>query len=285
MSMAVAWKGAATLSRLRLPVPVLIAAATLVPFAIASVFPELLAPRDPIEQHLPERLLPPTWELGGASSHVLGTDQLGRDVLSRVVFGARTSLVLGSIATVVSLVAGAALGLLMGYWHSAATTVLLRLTDVQLAFPFLVLAIAIIALFGATTLNLVIVLVLWSWPSFARLARAEVIVERQMEYVEAARAIGASSLRIVARDLLPNVLPSLVVLATLTLAQMVIFESSLGFLGFGVPPPIPSWGGMLSDGRDYVATAWWLVTFPGLALMVVVLCVSVLGDYLQERWR
>jgi peptide/nickel transport system permease protein len=277
--------GLSNLQMGHLPVSVLIAGATLLPFLAAALVPEQLAPRDPIQQQLAQRLLPPLWEVRGDPAYILGTDQLGRDVLSRIIFGARSSLALGSIATVLSLVIGSSVGMLMGYWRGRLTTVLLRITDIQLAFPFLVLAIAIIALFGATTINLILVLVLWSWPSFARLSRAEIMVQREMEYVEAARAIGATPFRIVARDLLPNILPSLVVLATLTLAQMVIFESALGFLGFGVPPPTPSWGGMLSDARDYVASAWWLVTFPGVALMVVVLCVSVIGDYLEQRWQ
>jgi peptide/nickel transport system permease protein len=250
---------------------------------VAVLLAEHVAPQDPLRQQIARRLLPPVWEARGSPAYPLGTDQLGRDILSRIVHGARVSLSLGGIAVGLTLAVGGALGIFMGYLEGRVSTVLLRLSDVQLAFPFLVLAISVVALFGATFVNLVLVLVLWSWPAFARLARAQVLVEKQKEYVVAARALGASPGRIVARALLPNVFPPLLALTTLTLAQMIIFESALSFLGFGVPPPAPSWGAMLGDGRDYVATAWWLVTFPGLALMVTVLAINTLGDRLQDR--
>jgi peptide/nickel transport system permease protein len=250
---------------------------------VAVLLAEHVAPQDPLRQQIARRLLPPVWEARGSPAYLLGTDQLGRDILSRIVHGARVSLSLGGIAVGLTLAVGGALGIFMGYLEGRVSTVLLRLSDVQLAFPFLVLAISVVALFGATFVNLVLVLVLWSWPAFARLARAQVLVEKQKEYVVAARALGASPGRIVARALLPNVFPPLLALTTLTLAQMIIFESALSFLGFGVPPPAPSWGSMLGDGRDYVATAWWLVTFPGLALMLTVLAINTLGDRLQDR--
>jgi len=246
-----------------------------------SLFASYLAPQDPLRQQIARRLLPPVWVPGGSPAHLLGTDQLGRDVLSRIIFGARESLLLGTVSVVLALAVGTTLGLLMGYSEGKLSLVLLRVTDVQLAFPFLILAIAIVAIFGSRFFDLVAVLVLWAWPSFARLARAQVLVEKEKEYVTAARAAGASAIWIATRTLLPNVLPPLIVLATLTLAQMIIFESALSFLGFGVPPPAPSWGGMLSDGRDYVATAWWLITFPGLALMLSVLAFNTMGDHLQ----
>jgi len=250
---------------------------------VAALFAAHVAPQDPLRQQIARRLQPPVWEARGSSRNPLGTDQLGRDMLSRIIHGARVSLTLGAVAVGLTLAVGGALGILMGYLEGRISTVLLRLSDVQLAFPFLVLAISVIAVFGATFVNLVLVLVLWSWPAFARLARAQVLVEKQKEYIVAARALGASPARIVARGLLPNVFPSLLALTTLTLAQMIIFESALSFLGFGVPPPAPSWGAMLGDGRDYVATAWWLVTFPGLALMITVLAINTLGDWLQDR--
>jgi peptide/nickel transport system permease protein len=250
---------------------------------VAGLFATHVAPQDPLRQQIARRLQPPMWEARGSSRNPLGTDQLGRDILSRIIHGARVSLTLGVVAVGLTLAVGGALGILMGYGEGRISTILLRLSDVQLAFPFLVLAISVIAIFGATFVNLVLVLVLWSWPAFARLARAQVLVEKQKEYIVAARALGASPARIVGRGLLPNVFPPLLALTTLTLAQMIIFESALSFLGFGVPPPAPSWGAMLGDGRDYVATAWWLVTFPGLALMVTVLAINTLGDHLQDR--
>lgn len=250
----------------------------------AAAFADRVAPQDPLRQHIVRRLLPPSWETGGSMMNILGTDQLGRDVLSRIVFGARASLLLGTLSVLLALAAGTTLGVLMGYHEGGLSLVLLRVTEVQLAFPFLVLAIAFVAILGANFADLTAVLVLWAWPAFARLARAQVLVEKRKEYVMAARAAGASAGWILTRTLLPNVLPPLVVLSTLTLAQMIIFESALSFLGFGVPPPTPSWGGMLSDGRDYVASAWWLITFPGLALMLTVLAFNMLGDHLQGRY-
>jgi peptide/nickel transport system permease protein len=242
-----------------------------------------LVPDNPMRQQIAKRLLPPFWAPGGSLKNLLGTDQLGRDVLSRIIYGTRASLLLGMTSVLLAMVVGTSLGMLMGYSEGRISLILLRITDVQLAFPFLVLAIAIVALFGASFFQLVAVLVLWAWPSFARLARAQVLVEKEKEYIVAARAVGASSTWIITRGLLPNILSPLMVLSTLTLAQMIIFESALSFLGFGVPPPSPSWGSMLSDGRDYVGSAWWLITFPGLALMLAVLAFNTLGDYLQDR--
>jgi peptide/nickel transport system permease protein len=253
--------------------------------AVAALLPEAISPHDPLRQDLGRRLLPPVWSARGTWQHPLGTDQLGRDVTSRIVYGTGTSLGLGVASTSIALVAGTILGLLMGYMPGRLSVVVLRITDVQLAFPFLILAIAIVALFGPAIPNLILVLVLWAWPSFARLARAEVLIQRELEYVMAARAMGAKPLWILFRDILPNTLGPLGVLATLTFAQVVVFESALSFLGFGLPPPAPTWGGMLSDGRDYVATAWWLVTFPGVALIGAVLSANEVGDYVEARWR
>lgn len=263
------WSGIASIS--------VIAAAALV-----AVLAPYVAPQDPLQQDLGRRLLPPFWEPGGSLHNLLGTDQLGRDILSRLIFGARISLTLGLASDALAFALGTTIGVVMGYAGKRLATFLLRLTDVQLAFPFLVLAIAIVALFGGTMVNLVGVLVLWGWPAFARLARAQVIVEKEKEYVTAAHAIGASPVWIVRRDILPNVLRSLVVLATVMLAQMIIFESALSFLGFGVPPPASSWGRMLSEGRDYVDSAWWMITFPGVALMLTVLAFNTFGDWLQR---
>lgn len=263
------WSGIASIS--------VIAAAALV-----AVLAPHVAPQDPLQQDLGRRLLPPFWEPGGSLHNLLGTDQLGRDILSRLIFGARISLTLGLASDALAFALGTTIGVVMGYAGKRLATFLLRLTDVQLAFPFLVLAIAIVALFGGTMVNLVGVLVLWGWPAFARLARAQVIVEKEKEYVTAAHAIGASPVWIVRRDILPNVLRSLVVLATVMLAQMIIFESALSFLGFGVPPPASSWGRMLSEGRDYVDSAWWMITFPGVALMLTVLAFNTFGDWLQR---
>jgi peptide/nickel transport system permease protein len=227
--------------------------------------------------------VPPFWEANGSSENLLGTDSLGRDVLSRVIHGARVSLLVGGTTVGLAAMLGSVVGMVMGYARGHVTWVLLRITEVQQSFPFVVLAITVAAVFGASVANLLFVLILWTWPAFARLTRAQVLLEKEKDYVLAARAIGASDLRIMRRELRPNVLPPVVVLATLTLAQVILLESGLSFLGFGVPPPLPTWGGMLTDGRDYIFTAWWLITFPGLALMLTVLAVNSIGNYVQDR--
>lgn len=250
---------------------------------LAAVFADQVAPHDPLRQALPRRLVPPFWEANGSSENLLGTDSLGRDVLSRVIHGARVSLLVGGTTVGLAAMLGSVVGMVMGYARGHVTWVLLRITEVQQSFPFVVLAITVAAVFGASVANLLFVLILWTWPAFARLTRAQVLLEKEKDYVLAARAIGASDLRIMRRELRPNVLPPVVVLATLTLAQVILLESGLSFLGFGVPPPLPTWGGMLTDGRDYIFTAWWLITFPGLALMLTVLAVNSIGNYVQDR--
>lgn len=267
----------------RAPWSVVGAALVIAALLLTALFANYVTPQDPLRQRLAQRLLPPFWSSGGNGANILGTDQLGRDVLSRIIFGARASLALSLVSVSLAFMLGTALGTVMGYTRGRVSVFLQRLTDVQLAFPFLILAIAIVAVFGATLVNLVIVLVLWSWPALARLARAQVLVEKEKEYIVAAHAIGATPAWIVWRDLLPSILPSQLVLMMLTLAQMIVWESALSFLGLGVPPPAPSWGSMLSDGRDYVVSAWWLITFPGLALMLTVLAFNTLGNYLQDR--
>lgn len=237
---------------------------------------------DPLEQELGVRLLPPAWMVGAARGHPLGTDHLGRDVLSRLLYGGRLSMFIGIAAAMAAAFLGTTLGVVAGIRGGRVGDFIMRLADVQHAFPFIVLAIAIIAVIGASLVNLLVTLALWGWASFARVSWAEILSLKEREFIQAARAIGASSGRIVWVHFLPNLVSPLIVLFTFSVAQMVVAESSLSFLGLGIPPPDPSWGSMLSDGRVHLTTAWWLATFPGLMVMVAVLGVNLLGDLLRD---
>ena len=213
---------------------------------------------------------------------LLGTDQLGRDVYTRLVYGARISLIVGLGTVLISAVLGSVVGLVAGYFEGRLGTGLMRLADVQLAFPFLLLALAVVAAVGAGLLNVILILGIAGWATFARVVRAQVLSIKQREYVEAVRAIGAGQPTIVLRHVVPNVLTPIIVLATATVANNIVVEASLTFLGLGVQPTIPSWGSMLADARDYLAVAWWMGIFPGMSLMLTVLAINLLGDWLRD---
>ncbi len=249
--------------------------------AICAAGGARLAPFDPDDQDILARLLPPL-SPGDAGTHWLGTDALGRDVLSRVIVGARVSLLVGVLAMAVSAVIGVSLGLIAGFTDRRFGRVLMIVTDIQLSVPFLVLALAVVAVLGPSLVNLVLVLGLANWVQYVRVVRAECLVLRERDFVQAARAMGASVVRIVLRHLLPNVASSATVISSLLVARMILFESSLSYLGLGVPPDIPTWGGMIADGRDYVATAWWVVAAPGLALFATVVGINLIGDRLRD---
>jgi peptide/nickel transport system permease protein len=246
-------------------------------FALA---PGLLAPYDPNKPYFKDRLKPPL--SSNSQTYVLGTDQLGRDILSRVIYGARTSVIVGVMVVFISGVLGTVWGLLAGYHGGLADSVLMRLVDIQLAFPFILLAIAIIGGLGTSVRNVILVIGLASWVPYARVVRGESLAIREKAYIESARSIGASSGRIMWRHVLPNVAPSMIVIATFGLANAIIMEAGLSFLGMGVPLEIPSWGGMLADGRQFVDTSWWLAVFPGLAIFFAVLATNLLGDQLRD---
>jgi peptide/nickel transport system permease protein len=237
-----------------------------------------LAPGDPIKNALLDRLTPPTW----GREHPLGTDTLGRDVASRLLHGARVSLLVGFSAVLLAGGVGVALGLVSGWYRGWLDDLLMRLGDVQLAFPVLVLAVAVLAVLGASLLNLILVLGVTGWITYARIVRGEVLTLRERDFVAAARALGASDAWIVRRHLLPNVLPPITVVATFSVARTIIAEASLSFLGLGVPAPEPSWGAMLDEGRNYIMTGWWLALFPGLAILLLVLGINLVGDWLRD---
>ena len=256
---------------------VVVGLAVLVVVVALALAAPLVAAADPTVQQLEQKLRPPL-----NASHPLGTDQLGRDVLARMLFGTRVSLVVAVLAVLVSGSVGIGLGVVAGFYSGRADAAIMRLVDVQLSMPVTLVAIAIIAVAGTSLLNLVLVLGLSQWPLYARVVRGEALALRGREFLVAARALGASSGWIILRHVLPNTLSSIVVVSTLGVASVVVFEAGLSFLGLGVQPPQPSLGGMLSEGREYLATAWWLGVFPGLLIMLLVLGINLLGDGLRD---
>jgi peptide/nickel transport system permease protein len=248
----------------------------------AALFAPQLAPWDPARQMLVKRLRPPMWQERGLREHPLGTDHLGRDILSRILHGGRISLGVGLTAVTLSALIGVTLGLLAGFFGGRTDALIMRVVDVFLAIPYILLAMGVVFALGPSLLNVILVMGATRWVQFARIVRADVLSLREREFVAGARARGNRPGRLLLRHVLPNALTPIIVVATLELAFMIIYESALSFLGLGVQPPTPTWGWMLSDGRNYVATAWWLATFPGLAIMLTVLAVNLLGDWLRD---
>lgn len=258
-------------------------AAFLLLVLLAAAFAPAIVPHDPNAQNLALRMRPPAWVEGGSWRHPFGTDQLGRDLLSRVVVGARVSLLVGLATVAVGLTVGATLGTVAGYVGGAFERVVMRLADIQLSFPYILLTLAVIAVFGPGLLTVVLVLGLASWPAYARMARGNTLSVKRRDYIAAAIALGGSGARVLGRHVGPNIANALVILATLQVSQMMMAEAALSFLGAGVPITTPTWGGMLNEGQRYLFTAWWLTTFPGLALTSVVVAFNFLGDALSDR--
>jgi peptide/nickel transport system permease protein len=250
---------------------------------VTALAAPLLSPFDPIEQDLGDlRLKAPGFRDSAGRLHPLGTDHLGRDLLARVIHGARPALLVGFAAVAISGVMGMAAGLIAGYFGGRLDDVLMRLADIQLAFPFILLAIAVIGVLGPSLQTIIIVIGVSSWVVYARIVRGAVLGLREREFVQAALALGGGDGRVVLRHILPNVFTPWLVVATLDMARVIVIESALSFLGLGVQPPTPTWGGMLADGRVYISTAWWLATFPGLAILVTVLGINLFGDGLRD---
>jgi peptide/nickel transport system permease protein len=249
----------------------------------AALFAPQIAPHDPSWQERSERLVAP-FSTGADTGrfYLLGTDPLGRDMLSRIIFGARISLLIGFSSVILSAPIGVLLGLLAGYGPRWIDDAIMRFADVQLAFPIILLAMVIVAVLGPSLPNLIVVLAISGWVIYARVVRGQVLRLKEMEFIQAAKTAGCSAPRILLRHLLPNVMTPVIVLITFGLASMILLESSLSFLGLGVQPPTPSWGGMLNDSRDYISKAWWVSVMPGLAIMLTVLSVNFLGDWLRD---
>jgi peptide/nickel transport system permease protein len=265
------------------PIFVWVSAAFVVVVVLAAIFAPLVAPYDPVQQSLRDRLKSPTWfPEAGQRRHLLGTDQLGRDTLSRIIYGSRISLAVGFAAVIIGGVIGGSFGLLSGYAGGIVDEIVMLVVDAQLAFPFILLAIGIIAVLGPSFGNLIIIVGLSGWVTYARLIRAQVLTIKEREYVLAIRGLGGSTFRILANHIVPNTMAPFLVIITLELARTILLESTLSFLGLGIQPPTPSWGGMLNEGRGYLDTAWWISAFPGLILMMIALVVSRVGDWLRD---
>jgi len=258
-----------------------IGAVIVVLVGLSALLAPAIAPHDPNAQNLSLALKPPVW-LGGDRAYLLGTDNLGRDILSRIIWGARVATIVGLSVVVIGGCLGVAAGMIAGYFGGAADAIISRIADVQLAFPFVLLAIAIVGVIGPGVGTIIAVLGVTSWVQYVRVVRADTLSLRSQDFVQAAIGTGASPVRILLRHILPNVASTVTVLATFEVARTVILESALSFLGLGAPQDVPSWGAMLSDGRQYLDTAWWLGTFPGLAISLTVLGVNLFGDGLRD---
>jgi peptide/nickel transport system permease protein len=250
---------------------------------VAAITAPLVAPHDPERGVLLDSKKPPVWAEGGSSDYLLGTDALGRDVFTRVLYGARISLVVGITAVVLAGAIGILLGLFSGFYGGRVDDIIMRFADIQLAVPFILLAIAILAVLGQGLDKIILTLGISGWVTYGRVVRGEVMSWREKEFVEAARAAGARNMSIMFKHILPNTVASIIVIASFAVASTILAEASLSFLGLGVPPTTPTWGGMVAAGRDYIITGqWWIYTFPGIAIMLTVLAINVVGDWLRD---
>jgi peptide/nickel transport system permease protein len=248
----------------------------------SAILAPFIAPHDPTQRDLRARFQPPGWVEGGEWTYVLGTDQLGRDILSRIIYGSRVSVVVGVSAVAISGSLGLLLGLLAGYFGGVVDTITMRVADAFLGIPFIIMVIAVAGIVGGGLFTVIVILGLTGWVAYSRVVRSQTLSIREMEYTHAARAIGQREGKIMLRHILPNVVSAVIILATLEVARTILAESTLSFLGLGVQPPTITWGLMLADGRDHINSAWWMVTFPGLAITVAVLGVVLLGDWVRD---
>ena len=279
---AAAERGTPLLRRLRRLRWGVAAAVVLLLIVLSAVLAPLIAPHDPLVVDIRHRLAPPAWMAGGTPDHLLGTDQVGRDLLSRVIYGGRISLIVGVAAVILSASIGILLGLAAGYFGGAIDWTIMTVVNIVLTFPFVLLALAVIAVLGPSLPNMIAVLGVAGWPIYARVIRAETLALREREFVTAGRALGMSHARLIFRQILPNLVSAGVVIATLQVAQVIVLESFLSFLGLGVQPPIPAWGNMLGEGRVYMLNSWWIAAFPGAAIFITTLVINLLGNALRD---
>ena len=249
---------------------------------IIAIFAPLVAPHHPLEAKFEKRNVPPVWTEEGTSKYLLGTDHIGRDVLSRIIFGTRISLMVAATVLAAGAFVGTALGVTAGYFGGIVDEILMRLVDFTYAVPFILVALVAAVIWEPSLQLVIILLAIFTWPPFARQVRVETLQLKAMDYVAMARVSGASSLRIAFKHILPGIVPTVMVMASLQVGALVITESVLSFLGVGIPAPDPSWGSMVAQGRNYVATAWWIAFFPGVAIFLIVFSMNFLGDWLRD---
>jgi peptide/nickel transport system permease protein len=251
-------------------------------FVLVAILAPVLSPANPLDQSLRNRFKPPVWMEGGSTAHLLGTDRLGRDILSRMIWGSRVSLAAGVVTVLLASAFGAAVGLVAGYYGGRTDAVLMRVTDATMSFPVILLALILAVTVGPSFTNVVVAIAVILWARYARVIRGQVLTLMGLDFIAQARVAGAGAWRIITRHLLPNTLNTLVVLVTLQVGYVIIVEASLSFLGAGIPPPTPAWGSMIAEGREFVTSAWWASGLPGLAILMVVLAFNVLGDWLRD---
>jgi ABC-type dipeptide/oligopeptide/nickel transport system permease subunit len=266
---------------LRHPTAVL-GAVVIIAYVLAAIFAPHLTAHDPTRGDLNVRLLPPAWQEGGEPVFLLGTDAQGRDLLARIIYGTRVSLLVGIWAVGISVIVGATLGCISGYFRGWIDQVISRFADLLLAFPFLIFAIGVMAFMGPGFVNLIAALCFKGWVGFFRLVRGEMLSEKTKEYVEAAKVMGLSSFAIIVSEIIPNIFHSVLVLGTLRMGFFIIMEASLSFLGLGIQPPTPAWGSMVADGRNHLMTSWWVSTLPGMAILILVLSINLFGEGLRD---
>jgi len=251
-------------------------------YILAAIFAPQITSYDPAKGNLRERLKPPAFLEGGMAKYPLGTDDQGRDLLTRIIYGARISLLVGSISVGISVLIGTALGALAGFYRGKLDALISRFADLLMAFPFLIFAIGVMAFIGSGINNLIMALIFKGWVEFFRVVRGEMMSEKTQEYVEAAKVTGRGNLAIIVWEILPNIVQSIFVLATLRIGEMIIMEASLSFLGLGIPPHIPAWGSMVASGRNFMLAAWWVSTLPGITLMILVLSINLFAEGLRD---
>jgi peptide/nickel transport system permease protein len=249
---------------------------------LVAIFADVIAPHDPAQNNLGDMLKPPVWLDGGSSTYILGTDNLGRDMLSRIIFGTRVSLLVGVFSVILAGIIGILVGILAGYYGGIIDNVLMRIVDSFLAIPSILFILVVLAVFDPSIMVLIIVIGFTNWVTYARVVRGEVLSIKEREYVKASKSIGTKNSIIMLKHIFPNIVSSFIVISTLSVATTIVLEASLSFLGLGIQPPTVSWGGMLTDGRNYLATNWWLATFPGIAITITVLGIIFLGDWLRD---
>ena len=250
---------------------------------LTAIFAPLIAPHDPTFQDITKRLKAPSF-MGGEPGHLLGTDPIGRDIFSRIIYGSRISLLVSLASVIGAGLIGLSLGVISGYFGGKVDGFIMRVVDIQMALPYLVLAIAVMAVLQPGLKNVIIVLIITGWVRYARVARAQTLTIKENDFIVAAKALGSTKLRIILSDILPNIIMPVIILATLEVGQMILGEAALSFLGLGVQPPTPSWGGMVADGRDYLSYSWWVPTIPGFAIVFTVLGINFFGDWVRDTF-